>query len=332
MLTLTSTLLAEQRKASYIPYVRLWLPNYGGGTDLAPYYKKLLHTEQTYGGGSSILFTDLESWFFSSGKPIDFKGQEINIGLGFVTDAGKEYKTRGPVWVYNTRLSSYEGVLAVQFECLDMWEKLGMLRAAGNDLGTALSWEGDTTIYAIIGELLSGITALTKDSSDGVIDVFQPYYYANINDSKRDIIVPLMGLTKCGMRMRSDGMHIFKLVEQSGGTDSYTYELGGDHTFFSCLEDDEITVPNKIIVVDDYDEVTYTGTAIDTNSYGDLGYYVPRAYAIPGISSNAEATQFAEAILCCDQRSVSRGLVRVPLNCGAELFDYAVVVDKRWPS
>lgn len=333
MRSLSSTLLAEQKKSSYTPYIRVYLPNYSGGTDLTSYCKKGVHTEQVFGGGATLYLVDLSSWFFSGGAPIDLKGQQVNIGYGFITDAGKEYSEAGPLWVRNTRLISLKGVLAVQMECFDTWEKLGMIRAAGDDIAdTAKVWNQDTTIYNIIGAVVSGIVSLTLDSSDGYVDSFQPYYLANINASVKDIIIDMIGLTRCGIKSRQDGLHIFRLPEQSGGANSYTYELGGDHTFFSCLEDDEIAVPNKIFVVDDIDVQTYKGTAIDTNSFGKLGYYVSRIYPIQGVSSNAEALQFAEAILSAIQRSVSEGIVIVPHNCGAELFDDVIVIDSRWPS
>lgn len=332
MITLSSTLTATQQSSSYVPYTRIYLPDYQSGTDLSDYVKEVLHTEQTYGGGASILLGDLSSWYFISSNPIALKGQQVNIGYGFVTTAGKEYKDRGPVWVRNARRVSLPGTLAVQLECFDIWEKLGMIRAAGDDLSTAKSWVADTTIYDIIDELLTAASiTLTKDSSDGIVDVFMPNYQAGINDSMRDIIIPLMGLTNCYIRSRSDGMHIGKLAEDTSSDDYYAYELGGDHTFFSSLEDDEVAVPNRIIVLNDYDDWTYKGEAIDTNSYASLGYYVPRLYAVAGLSSDAQAQQFAEAILCAIQRSVSHGIVVVPHNCGQELFDYVVVTDTRWP-
>lgn len=333
MRSLSSTLLAEQRKASYTPYIRIYLPNYSGGTDLTSYCKEGVHTEQVFGGGASLKLVDLSSWYFVSGDPIDLRGQQVNIGYGFVLSGGNEYSEAGPLWIRNTRLISYQGVLAVQIECYDIWEKLGMIRAAGDAVSdTAKVWESDTTVYAIIDELLTAQSiTLTKDSSDGIVDSLQPYYEANINDSILDIIIDMIGMTNCGIKSRQDGIHIFKLPT-SGSSHSYSYDLGGAHVFFSCLEDEEIVVPNKIMVVDDYDEATYEAVATDEDSYSQLGFYSSRKYAIPGISSNSEAAQFAEAIMSAVRRSFSKGLVIVPHNCGQELFDHITVTDTRWPS
>jgi hypothetical protein len=72
--------------------------------------------------------------------------------------------------------------------------------------------------------------------------------------------------------MRQDGMHIGALPVTSGGTDVYTYEVGtGKHAYFSNLYDDELVIPNRIVVVDteppnSTGATKLTGTVTFTNS------------------------------------------------------------------
>lgn len=329
--TLHADLTTAQQASTGTPYVRIWLPDYSGGTDLSSYLISLDHIEQTFGGSATLIFTDADSWFISSHIPIDLRGERVDIGYGYNCAGDVDrYSEAAPLWIRNTRLISAEGQVLVQFDCFDIWQRLQMCRVMGDSAGAAPGWEKSTTIYDIIASLISGITTLTKDSSDGVIDVFKPYYLTEVNDPIAGIINDMMAMTKCGIRMRQDGLHVFKLPE----TDTGAYAYDGTHTHFSNISDDELTWPNRVIVVDQYPTTavlhTYEGAAIDSVSYAKLGFYVTRIYEAPGVESNDEANDIAETILSAIQREVSLGVFIAPMNCGAELFDFVKVVDKRW--
>jgi len=334
MRTLSATLLAAQKAVSNTPYIRIYLPDYSGGTDLSSYCIALDHIEQTFGGSATLLFTDATTWFCPGSAPIDLRGQRVDIGYGCHTGVGDEYSTCAPLYVRNTRLVSAEGILQVQFDCFDFWQKLQSLRVTKDAAGPAPGWTGDKTIQEIFEELLeapfSGTgMSLTIDSTDGIFDTFKPYYLSNINDPLSNILSDLINLTNCGVRMRNDGLHVLALPTDTSG--AVNFGLGAtDHRFFSAVYDDEVSIPNRVIVVNDYDTPVYFGYATDTNSYGQLGYYVTRIYAVGGINSNTEATQMAEAILSAIMRQTSDGVVIVPHHCGLELYDYVTVTDTRW--
>lgn len=334
MRTLSGTLTAAQKAVTNTPYIRVYLPDYSGGTDLSSYLIALDHIEQTFGGSATLLFTEATTWFCPSSTPIDLRGQRVDIGYGCTTGAGDEYSTSAPLYIRNTRLVSAEGILQVQFDCFDFWQKLQSLRVTKDAAGPAPGWLETKTIQEIFTELLEGPftstgLTLTIDSNDGIFDTFKPYYLSNINDSVSNILSDLINLTNCGVRMETDGMHVFALpTSTSGATD---FALGSsDHRFFSAVYDDEVSIPNRIIVVNDYDTPVYFGYGIDTNSYGQLGYYVSRIFAVAGIDNNTEATQMAEAILSAIMRQTSDGVVIVPHHCGLELYDYVKVTDTRW--
>lgn len=337
MRSISATLLGAQKASSNSPYTRVYLPNYGGGTDLSSYMKIVKHIEQPYGGSATILLGQAKTWFATSNVPIDLRGQQVDIGYGFTVGGTNYYSTTAPLWIGSTQLVSTMGVLDVELQCFDIWQKLQMLRicpSSVNIIDKAPGYEGDTTIFDIIDGLLTGITTLTKDSSDGIIDVYMPYIQFALNQPVATCILELMSMTNCYIRMRADGMHVGELSRATADKYEYNISVPG-HVWWSDIYASDLVIPNRIIVVNtlptDDGSYDYSGSADDFESYSKLGYYVTRPYEISGLPSNAECQIRAESILYSIQRSLSKGMTIAPHNCAQELFDYVNVIDSRWP-
>ena len=332
MRVISDTLLAEQRKAFATPYVRIYLPNYSGGTDLTSYKKRVVETEQTYGSSLSILLGDAASWFIVAGQPINLKGQQVDLGWGFTISGSPEYSPAAPYYIHDARLVSAPGVLLVQLDCHDIWQRLQLQQIMGDSTAYSPEWNKTKTCLGIIEEILTGITTVTLDSSDGIVDVFMPYIRTIASDSVASVIARVMAYTNCGIRMEYDGMHIYRLPQST--TDGYTYNTG--HVFRSHVWDDQPTIPNRMIVVDKIPSEsggmhTYEGIVTDTASYADLGYYVTRIIEVPWITSNSEAEQIAQTILDSLQRQRPTGIVIVPImNVGQQIGDVVKIEDPRF--
>ena len=99
------------------------------------------------------------------------------------------------------------------------------------------------------------------------------------------------------------------------------------HVFFSKALRNRLVIPNKVVVSSrTNDDPQYSGSATDAASY-DL---LPKTeYQQMRLTSNVEAQNIAEAILSKYQLNAEMGAANVPMNCGAELFDYVKVTDAR---
>lgn len=354
MRTLSDNLLAEQKKTSYIPYVKVNLPDWGDGVDISAYWKEILTADQDFGSTCSILAGDLWSWYFSGGATVDLRGYRVDISWGAEISASPDVSQQAPLFIKDHWLVDMEGEVALQIELFDCWQLLQMLPVMNASPATAPpAWAGDTTIYDIFSSLLTGTgIALIKDSTDGIIDSdsHMPYYECHVGTRIATVIAELKTLTNCYCIMKSDGMHVGKLPETSAN--SYTFDISTPgHQWKTNTVEDELVVPNRIIFVDvaPRDAVgddagaspTYEGSAEDTNSItlmqrinagnGNFTGYVTRVYEDENLNSNSWATQWSEAVLGAHKRATSGGLLTAPMECSIELGDIVQVLTSRWP-
>ncbi len=341
MRTLNNNILVTQDNPTYTPSVRIYLPNYGGGLDISEYAKEVIHTEQTFGGSAQILLGNATEWFIINGQPLSLKGEKLEIGYGFDVSGTKYWSTAAPLWIKNARLLSSEGTLNVQFECFDVWQRIKLTQFLAPTEWIDRTGEGgeDTrkTMWGVLQELFEDFLEdipIYLDSSDGLIDnedYKPPLWGYDASTSILQIISDCLGHTTCGMRMREDGMHVLPLPK----CDAINASFDGSYAMFSEVWDDELLLPNRIIVVDEevkvgeqYTEKTYAISS-DERTYDRMGYYIARLFVCPGVSQG-EADAIAEAIMSHNMQAVSRGVVNVPHHCGLELYDVVKVDDPRW--
>lgn len=339
MRTLSSTLLAAQRAASATPYIIVIAEHKSG----APVYyfttpnnkvHSMEHREEPYGGEARIRLKNNDQWF--SGK--DLRGYKIGIGYGYATASGDEYSIAPPLWVMSQQDVSEEGELLTELICIDIWQKMSWTGVGPDpdtgDVSMAPGYERTYTVEAIIIALLNQMSpsiSLTKDSSDGIVDSFQPYYITEINFSIRDIIRDMLEFTKCGMRMRTNEMHLLYMDPATSPISTYD----SVHVHWSNIRQRGLVLPNWVIYVDALPSAgvdsVYKGEATDAVSiatFGKIGFV--KAPPDPsGITSDAEATTLAESFLARIQAEVNQGVFQVQHHCGQELYDKVQVQDSR---
>ena len=108
----------------------------------------------------------------------------------------------------------------------------------------------------------------------------------------------------------------------------YEYALTTGHTFFSKALQITLVIPNKIVVksfADDVDQ--YTGNATSAVSFALIP--ISGSPIRTKLTSNAQATSIAEAYISRLEVASQRGNAFVPMNVGAEQWDYVKVTDER---
>jgi len=204
-------------------------------------------------------------------------------------------------------------------------------------------------------ELLSYTKCVMNFQADGAIHIFVPRrtedaatWVANTAYSLNDMVIPTTPngyyyvCTTAGTSHATteptwttdigdtfnDGTVVWTLAYH------YEYELGsGNHAFFSMANRKRLVIPNYIEVSSQRQDATqYSGYAVDTATQTTLTASslsdVRKHYELP-ITSNAQGTSIATAILSHAQVEAEKGSASVPMNVGAEVYDYVNCIDTR---
>ena len=116
----------------------------------------------------------------------------------------------------------------------------------------------------------------------------------------------------------------------------YRLDVATYHSFFQQGEHNALVIPNLIVVESNPgDSTQYSGTASDSGSITALEYGLGtnngeiRQYLQTRLASNAEAGNIATALLSKYQLNAQTGSIRVPMNVGAEVYDFVKITDSR---
>lgn len=331
----SGTLIAEQKKMTVEPWPEIVLTQ---GESSHSFYRTrmnyLEHKEQPFSHTAKLV---LENTDKDLGE-IDLKGYEAKIGWGLVTSEGEETSETAPLTVLAQQFESAPGKLDCTLELVGIPDLLAEDEAKASYIPD----ETDTkTIKTLITEILGASLAcyahckayeVVWGSLDDLMNNYQPKdkFRIYLRDSRLAKVRELLDNTKCVMRFRADGkIHIF-LPVVSGEVYDYEHSLlPGQHTFFAKAYRKRLVIPNKIVVQDDEDDPTYSGSAVDQESIDALEGREFRRTFIRALESDAQGDEIAEAILSKFQMHTEAGAGSVPMNVCSELFDYVKVKDER---
>ncbi len=233
MRTLTSTLEAEQQKASIDPLIKIVLTH--GDTEHTFDLERILdssHTEEPYSQKLELTLDNSDGVLTG----LDLKGYKGVISYGAVTDDGDEYSDCAPLTVISQRLNSSPGIL----DCTLSLVGIPNLMAEDKASESYLPDDDDSkTVKTLINSILGATIACFHsdddciaydcvfDSEDDLIDTYKPKDSFRIytGGSRLSAIRRLLDLTKCAMIFKADGKgHVF-VPTTSGAVYSYEYSL-----------------------------------------------------------------------------------------------------------
>jgi len=271
---------------------------------------------------------------------LDYKGYSAVLYDGLITKDGTKQYSTSPMKVISQQFESSEGRLVCVLNLVGIPDLLSDDRASDNYVPT----DDDTkTIKDLIREVAgdTGVTHLSVfnhcqkydvefDSEDDLIGVYTPKssFRVYTNGSRLAALKRLLDFTNCVMRFGSDGkIHVLQPTI-SGTTYDSEYSLAaGQHYFFSKAVRETLVIPNYITVQSlAEDDPQYSGTANSSASYALLP---KKAWRQCKLASNEQAADIASAMQAKYELSAETGSAYVPINAGAELFDYVKVTDSR---
>ena len=337
MKTLSSTLTAKQ-KSGGTPYISISLTFTGKTsytfktTDVPNRIFTIEHDEEPFRESARITLNNYDQYF----TDLELQGYKVVISYGFKTSAGNETSDSNYLYVMEQQYSSAptQTGLTCTLICIGQRDAMAEERADANYIPTTDTTK--TLISGILGSTLAAFDdqpALTVsyDSEDTLLSTFVPgqSFRILVNTSRQAALSRLLMYTKCVARPEDDGkIHVF-LPTTTGTTYNYEYKLTrGDHFFYNKSKRKRIVIPNYISVTDRNDTPTYSGHAHDQDSI-DAYHAVYQYEKFYTLASNAEATSLAEAILARLQMNAETAAAEVPMNVGAEIYDYVKITDSR---
>jgi hypothetical protein len=140
----------------------------------------------------------------------------------------------------------------------------------------------------------------------------------------------LLDYTANVARFRHPGqVHIMRPVT-TGPAFDYTYNLQHGHTFFSKAHRNTLVFPNRVVVRSQRDDTPQFEGSAQVPDFAALPTDVQKTKFLQArLESATQASAIAAAMIAKAEMGSARGQAEVPLNVGAEVFDYVQVIDQR---
>ncbi len=172
---------------------------------------------------------------------------------------------------------------------------------------------------------------VTDDTAagDALLDVYLPAdaFFIRQGESRLEVIDKLLAYTATERRFENDDEIHLRVPVTSGASYDYEYALTTGHTFFAKSIRDALVIPNKFVVESfPTDEDQYTGSYTSATSYALMPI---NNYVRAKLVSDAQAIAIATAKISRIEIASQRGSANVPMNVGAEIWDYVKVTDER---
>lgn len=345
MRTVASQLKAAQVAGSKTPYVDITI----GGTN---YWSRLIaleHIEEPYRERASIVLDNSDRALDSYN--VDLTGQSFVIRYGYTWDSVNYYLGDGngsddgtTLWVKYQDVTSFEGKSLCLLECEGMWGMLSEIKyiATGAEPWYENYFGGVQTVQEIIVLALAeaGMTLSSTYTSDGIVDVFKPYFTSAYTDSLAVLLRRLINMTKSYLRPH-DSLEWELVYPQATDDVDLTVQWNTTPYFKEYVSRTKLVLPNDIKVfwgADDdgswanepySDNLSNPGSSVDQDSI-DAYTTVRDIYVFPTIETQDDADLRAEAILWKIQAEQNSGHLMLPYHeARIELYDRVNVIDQR---
>ena len=287
---------------------------------------------------------------------ISMEGRMVRIAYGHTTNnavvepdgdnSTNEYSYTPELWVKSQMINSVEGESVCQIYCEGCWYRMRETKFKAYGTAPYYQWifENTHTIYELLEMLIEDVMGWTLNplaTSDGIVDVFKPWFRTNAEQPENvaEVVWRLISMTKSYIRVRAN--HIFDIIypqnADSANETFYSYQVP---YFKEYIEKVNALVPNTINVLcnkttpdsdpnwqTDVDTII-VGTATDASQvakYGD----VLDIYIEGKITNQTDADLFASAILTRIMSDTIAGQLIIPHDAGMELYDKVSIVDSR---
>lgn len=247
-------------------------------------------------------------------------GGEINFSPGYVTSQGNEVSS-GLVYLLEAyQHKSAPGESSLILHASDEWLRLDKWRARHQ-----FRWNkdaGTTSVKDIIAFVLARVgLKLEVKSQSSVITGYCPDFTINPNNSGTTIIAKLLSFVPDVIFIEGNKAYIVNPQP----SDSSVYSYGSSHPIFEGSYKKGACEFNRLQVEG------YNMLLVDCFNWAEIEKLYDRLSQVEdrNLDTVAKAQERGEAYLRQAEVESSRGEIRIPVNCGQQLYDIIDITDSR---
>jgi len=238
-------------------------------------------------------------------------GNEVSSGQTFILDAYEHTSSAGKA---NLMLYASDG-----WGLIDAWIARHQFR-----------WNKDSSqmsVKQILESVLSRVgLKLEVKSQSSVITSFYPDFTINPNNRGETVIRKLLSFVSDMLLIEGNKGYIVNPLD----TDSSVYSYGSAHTIFDGRYRRGIYAINRV-QVEGYDPVTEEPIVVDSFAWDEIDKLYDRLRQLEdkNIDTVARVQARGEAHLREAELESASDIIRIPVNCGQQLYDVIDITDDR---
>ena len=252
-------------------------------------------------------------------------GCQLEFSPGYRTTAGNE-------------VSSGQTFILESYEHTSSGGKASLLLYASGGLGLISAWrarhqfrwnkdQSELNVKQILDFVLARVgLKLEVVSQSSVITGFYPDFTINPNNQGEAVIRKLLSFVPDVLFIEGNKAYLVNPLS----SDSSTYSYGSDHPIYEGRYQVGAWKLNRV-QVEGYDTVAGAPVIVDSLEWGEINKLYDKLQQLfdRNIDSVAEAQQRGEAYLREAEIESANGIIRIPTNCGQQLYDVIDITDSR---
>jgi hypothetical protein len=252
-------------------------------------------------------------------------GSQIEFSPGYVTALGKEASPGIVFWLDGWEYINSGNNSCFTLHAVDGWHLLGSWRARHQ-----FRWNKDSnemSVKRILEFVLARVgLKLEVQSQSSVITGFYPDFAIHPDDSGDIIVMRLLSFVPDMVYI--EGVKAFLVNPQS--SDSPVYCYGQAHSIFQGKYHSGSWLTNQVHI-EGYDADNAASIITDSFSWQQMDCFSDRIKTIAdrNIGTVAAGQTLAGAYLRKVEIAALDGMIRVPVNCGQQLYDVIDITDDR---
>ena len=252
-------------------------------------------------------------------------GSQLEFSPGYLTSVGAEYST-GQTFILDAyEHTSSAGKASLILYCSSGWSLIQSWRARHQ-----FRWNKDTdqmSVKQILEFALSRVgLKLEAKSQSSVITSFYPDFTTNPGNQGEIVIQKLLSFVPDVLLIEGAKGYLINPLD----TDDSVYSYGSAHPIFEGRYRKGALTLNRV-QVEGYDPVSEEPIVVDSFAWDEIDRLYDRLRQLEdkNIDTVAKAQARGEAYLREAEIESAGGMIRIPVNCGQQLYDVIDITDSR---
>jgi hypothetical protein len=252
-------------------------------------------------------------------------GCQLELSPGYLTAAGNEVSSGQTFTLDTYEHTSSAGKASLMLYASDGWGLIDAWRARHQ-----FRWNKDSSqmsVKQILEFVLSRVgLKLEVKSQSSVITSFYPDFAINPNNQGETVINKLLSFVPDVLLIEGNQGYLINPLD----TDNSVYSYGSAHPIFEGRYRKGAQAVSRV-QVEGYDPISEEPIVVDSFAWGEVDRLYDRLRQLEdkNIDTVANAQARGEAYLREAEIESANGRLRIPVNCGQQLYDVVDITDSR---